>query len=212
MNKLIFGSAVAALAIAVPAAAPAQQLPPAVIAVVDTDRIVQQCTVCAAATQQLQAQLQQVQQRAQALGQPLQTEEQALSTAVNALPAGQQPDQALMQRIQTFQTQQQNAQREIQGRQEQVQRNAAFVRQQMGQRIQPAIVQVMQQRGATIAVDTGATLAINPTVDVTDAVLAIVNQNTAPLNVNAPPPPQQPAAAQPQPQQPQQQRPRPRGR
>lgn len=209
MNRYYLGAAVAALALAVPAAAPAQQLPPAVIAVVDTDRIFQTCTVCVPAQQQLQAQVAQLQQRAQALGQPLQTEEQALSTAVGAIPAGQQPSAALQQRIQAFQTQTQNAQREIAGRQEQIQRNAEFVRQQIGQRIQPAIVQVMQQRGANIALDRGSnTLAINPAVEVTDAVLAVVNQNTAPINVNAPPPQQQ----QPAQQQPQQQRPRPQGR
>lgn len=205
MNKLAFSTAVAVLALAVPVAVQAQPLPPTVIAVVDTDRIAQQCTVCAAANQQLQAQLAQLQQRGQQLGQPLQTEEQALSTAVNALPNGQQPDAALTQRIQAFQAQQANAQREIAQRQEQLQRNAAFVRQQIGQRLGPAIQQIMQQRGATIAIDRGATLAIAPTVDVTDAVLAIVNQNTAALNVNAPPP-QQPA------QQPQPQQPRPQGR
>ena len=211
MNRYILGAAVAALAAAVPAAAPAQQLPPAVVAVVDTDRIFQTCTVCAAAQQQLQAQLTQLQQRAQALGQPLQTEEQALTTLVGGLSAGQQPDAALQQRIQAFQTQSQNAQRELATRQEQIQRNAAFVRQQIGQRIQPAIVQVMQQRGANLALDRNSgTLAINPALEVTDAVLALVNQNTTPLNVNAPPPQQQQPAAQPQ--QPQQQRPRPPGR
>ena len=206
MNKFAFGTAVAVLALAIPAAAPAQQLPPAVIAVVDTDRIIQQCTVCAAANQQLQSQLQQLQQRAQALGTPLQTEEQALEAAFRALPAGQQPDQTLSQRVQAFQTQQQNAQREISGRQEQIQRNAAFVRQQIGQRIQPAVVQVMQQRGANMSIETGVTIAINPSVDITDAVLAIVNQNTAPLNINAPPPQQQPG------QQPAQPQARPQGR
>jgi outer membrane protein len=200
MNKIILGAAAAASALAIPAAAQAQALAPAVVAVVDTDRIASSCTVCTAANQQLQAQLTQLQQRAQQLGQPLQTEEQALTTAVGALRAGQQPDAALTQRIQAFQSQQQNAQREIATRQEQLQRNAAFVRQQIGQRLAPAIQQVMQQRGATIALDRGATLAINPSVDITDAVLAVVNRNTAALNVNAPPPQQAPA-------QPQQQRP-----
>jgi outer membrane protein len=206
MNKFTFGAAAAALALALPAVAQAQALPPAVVAVVDTDRIAAQCTVCVAASQQLQAQLTQLQQRATQLGQPLQTEEQALTTAVNALGAGQQPDATLTQRIQTFQTQQQNAQREIASRQEQLQRNAAFVRQQIGQRLGPAIQTIMQQRGATVAIDRGATLAINPTVDITDAVLALVNQNTAALNVTAPPPQQPPA------QQPPAQQPRPQGR
>jgi Skp family chaperone for outer membrane proteins len=205
MNKFTFGAAAAALALTLPVAAQAQQLPPAVVGVVDTDRIMRECTVCAAANTQLQAQLTQLQQRAEALRTPIQTEGQAIETALRALPQGQQPDAALSQRIQAFQTQQQSAQQEIGTRQQQVERNVAFVRQQVGQRIEPAIQQVMQQRGATIAVDAGATLAISPTVDITPAVLAVVNQNTTPLNVNAPPP-QQPAQPPAQPQQ------RPQGR
>jgi Skp family chaperone for outer membrane proteins len=160
-----------------------------------------ECTVCAAANTQLQAQLQQLQQRAEALRTPIQTEGQAIETALRALPQGQQPDATLSQRITAFQTQQQTAQQEIGTRQQQVERNVAFVRQQIGQRIEPAIQQVMQQRGATVVVDAGATLAIAQSVDITPAVLAVVNQNTSPLNVNAPPPQQQ--AQQPQPQQPQ---------
>jgi Skp family chaperone for outer membrane proteins len=201
MNRFTFGAAAAALAFALPVAAPAQQLPPAVVGVVDTDRIMRECTVCAAANTQLQQQLQQLQQRADALRTPIQTEGQAIETALRALPQGQQPDAALTQRITTFQTQQQTAQQEIGTRQQQVERNVAFVRQQIGQRIEPAIQQVMQQRGATIVVDAGATLAITQSVDITPAVLAVVNQNTTPLNVNAPPPQQQ--AQPPQQQQPQ---------
>jgi Skp family chaperone for outer membrane proteins len=201
MNRFTFSAAIAALALAAPVAAPAQQLPPAVMGVVDTDRIMRECTVCAAANTQLQAQLQQLQQRAEALRTPIQTEGQAIETALRALPQGQQPDATLSQRITAFQTQQQTAQQEIGTRQQQVERNVAFVRQQIGQRIEPAIQQVMQQRGATVVVDAGATLAIAQSVDITPAVLAVVNQNTSPLNVNAPPPQQQ--AQQPQPQQPQ---------
>ncbi len=211
MNSKYLGAA-AALAF-LPTALSAQALAPAVVAVVDTDRIVRTCTVCVAAQTQLQAQITQLQQRAQQLGTPIRTEEQALQTAVNALPQGAQPDAALTARIRAFQTSQQAAQTEISTRQEQIQRNAGFVQQQIGQRVEPAITAVMQQRGATIAIARASTLAINPSVEITDAVLAIVNQNTAPLNVNAPAAPAQPAAGtaqQPATQQPA--RPRPQGR
>jgi len=207
MNKLTLGVLAAATAMTLTVAANAQQLPPAVAGVVDTDRIIRECTVCVAANTQLQSQVQQYQQRQQALGAPLQTEEQALQTAVGAIPQGGQPDAALQQRVRTFETNRQNAARELQGRQQQLQRNVDFVRQQIAQRLQPAIQQVMQQRGATVMLDSGAVLVSAPTIDVTAAVLAVVNQNTTPLNVNAPPPAQQPAPAQPQ----QQQR-RPQGR
>ena len=211
MNKFTFGALAAATAIFIPLAAQAQQLPPAVIGVVETDRIFRECTVCAAANTALQGQVQQLQQRAQALRTPLQTEEQALTQVVSALPQGQQPDAALSQRIQTFQTNQQNAQRELATSQERIERNVNFVRQQIGQRIQPAIQQVMGQRGATLVIDRAAALTYSPAIDLPAAVLAIVNQNTTPLNLNAPAA-QAPAAQPPaQPQQPQQQR-RPQGR
>ena len=209
MNKLTFGVLAAATAMTLSFAAQAQQLPAAAVGIVDTDQIIRTCTVCVAANTQLQAQVQQLQQRAQALGAPLQTEETALQAAVNALPQGSQPDAALGQRIQTFRTNQENAQREVATAQQRIERNVAFVRQQIGQRLQPAIQQVAQQRGATVVLDRGATLSAAPSVDITAAVLAIVNQNTTPLNVNAPPPQQQPAQTQPQQQQPPR---RPQGR
>ena len=211
MNKLIFSAAAAALALAIPVAGQAQQLPPAVVAVVNSQQILQQCTVCVAANTQLQSQRQQLEQRAQQLATPLQTEEQALQTAINAIPQGGQPDAALQTRVRTFQQQQENARRELAGREEQIRRNQSFVLQQIQQRVAPAVQQVAQQRGATIAIEAGSLAWSAPTVDITPAVVAIVNQNTSPLNVNAPPPQQQPAAQQPAPPQPQQQR-RPQGR
>lgn len=211
MKKLIFASALAALAL--PAAVQAQQLPPPVIAVLNTEQVFETCTACAAANTQLQAQGTQLQQRAQQLSTQIQTEGTALQALVNALPQGQQPDAALAARIQTFQTLQQNADQEIAAGRERIQRNLAFVRQQIGQRLRPALTTVMQQRGATLVLDRGGVLDASPTLDITAAVLAIVNQNSAPLNVNAPAPAQQPAAqrpATPQPAQPN--RPRPQGR
>lgn len=214
MNKLTFGATAAALALAMPGVVQAQAIPPAVVAVVDTQRVLTQCTACVAANQQLQTQSQQLDQRVQQLSQPLQTEQQAIQAAVNALPQGQDPDAALQQRIQSFQTQTQNAQTEIQGRRQQLQRNASYVLEQLETPLNTAITQIMQQRGATIAMDRAATLAINPAVEITDAVLAALNAAVTSVNVNAPPPAQQPAAQQPAngQQQPAQQQRRPTGR
>ncbi len=206
MNKLTLGTAAAVLALAIPAAASAQQLPAAVIAVVDTGRILQQCTACTAANTQLQAQAQQLQQRAQQLNQPLETEAQSIQTAISALPQGQQPDAGLQARIRTFRSQQETAQRELQTRQETLQRNRNFVLQQIEQRLSPIVSQVMTQRGAVIAMDRSSTMAHNASIEITDAVLAGLNQQLPTVNVNAPPPAQQPAQ-QPAPQQPQQRRP-----
>ena len=205
MNKPTFAAAAAALALAAPFAAQAQQLPPAVVAVVDIERIGRSCTPCAAALQQIQAQDTQLDQRRQQLATPLQSEQQALQTAVNALQRGQQPDAALTQRIQAFQTQQESAERELTTRANTLQRNLAFVQQQIAQRVIPAAQQVAQQRGATVVLARGGLLYAAPTVDITDAVLAAVNRNTAPIGTTAP------AQQQQQPAQ-QQQQPRPQGR
>ncbi|WP_114951203.1 OmpH family outer membrane protein [Sphingosinicella terrae] len=204
MNKLTFGAAVAALALIAPVAAQAQNIPPAIVAIVDRDRIAQSCTQCVAAQQQLQAQVTQFQQRAQQLSTPLQTEEQAIETALRALPQGGQPDAALQQRIQTFRTNQQAAATELGPRQEQLRRNQSFVVQQILERMDPLVGQVVRQRGANLAVDVSTTLAHNPALDITDSVLQLMNANSTAFNVNAPPPQQQPAQ---QPAQQQQQRP-----
>ena len=45
---------------------------------------------------------------------------------------------------------------------------------------------IMQQRGADLVVDAPPALSAAPALDVTAAVLAIMNQNATPLNVNAP--------------------------
>ena len=190
MTKLVFGSALAALALAIPAAAPAQRLPEAVVAVVDTGRIFEECTACRAAQSQLQTQLQQVQQRAEQLRQPLQTEGQSLQTAINALN-GKQPDAGLQQRIQSLQTRQTQANQELAGREQALRSTQAHVAQQINTRLQPIINQVMQSRGATIVVDRGATLAVSPSIDVTNDVLAQLNQQLPSVSVTPLPQQQQ---------------------
>ena len=194
MNKYLFATALAGLALATPMAVSAQAIPAAVVAVVDRDRIATSCTQCTAAAQQMQVQIQQYQAREQQLTAPLQTEGQAIQAAINAIPQGGQPDAALRARAQTFQVNQQAAERELAGRQETIQRNRTYLVQQIIQRMDPLIAQVMRERGANLAVDVGATLAHAPALDITDAVLALMNQNAAPFSVTAPPPPQQPAA------------------
>ena len=166
MNRLILNTTLAALALAAPAVAMAQQLPAAVIAVVDRDQIATTCTQCVAATQQLQAQGTAYQQRETQLTGPLNTEGQAIQTAINALPQGGQPDAALTARINAYRTNQQAAATELQGRQETIRRNQMFVVRQMTERMDPLIGQVTRSRGANIAVDISATLAHNPAVNV----------------------------------------------
>ena len=197
MNKFVFGAALAALATAIPAAAPAQQTSPAVIVVIDTQRVFAECTACKAAQTQLQTQMQQIQQRAQQLNQPLQTEAQSLQTAAQALK-GAQPDAALQQRATAFQQKQSAAAQEIAQREQAFGRNRAYVAQQINARLDPIINQVMQAHGATIALDTQATLARAASIDVTNEVLASLNQQLPSVTTTAPAQAQQPQQQQPQ--------------
>lgn len=187
MNKFAFGSALAALSLAIPAAAPAQRLGAAVVVVVDTQRVFSECTACKAAQTQLQTQLQQIQQRAQQLGQPIETEAVAIRTAAG----GKAPDAALQTRITALQGKQTAAQQELAGREQAFQRNRAYVAQQINARLDPIINQVMTARGASLALDTQATLARSASMDVTNEVLAALNQQLPSVSVNAPAAPAQ---------------------
>lgn len=195
-TKIILGAAFVALAATAPVVLQAQQLPAPVIAVVNTDQIFGTCTQCVAAQAQIQSQANTLQQRVQTL----QTQIQAEGNALEPLVQNQTQEQiranaALATRIQNFQTMQQNAEREITQSRERIQRNLNFVRQQIGQRIQPAVTAVQAQRGANLVIDSSVALSSSPALDITAAVLAIVNQNSTPINVNAPAPTPAPAAA-----------------
>jgi Skp family chaperone for outer membrane proteins len=195
MNKFAIGSALAALSLAIPAAAPAQRLGAAVVAVVDTDRISRECNACRAAATQLQTQGTTLRTRAQTLQQQLQTQGAPIQTAVNAL-SGKQPDAALQQRITAFQTQQRNAEQELARGEQNLRSVQAHVQQQIGTRLVPIITTVAQARGANIAVDRSAALFAAPALDITNEVLTQLNTQLPSVSVT--PLPQQPGqAAQP---------------
>jgi Skp family chaperone for outer membrane proteins len=196
MNKYTFSVAIAALSLAVPAAAPAQRAPAAAIVVVNTDRIYQECTACRAANAQLQTQVQQIQQRAQQLAQPIQTEGASIQAAIRALN-GKAPDAALQQRITAFQAKQNTGNQEIQGREQTLRSTQANVAQQINARLNPIINQVMTARGANLALDVNATLARAQALDITNEVLAALNQQLPSVTV-APLPQQQQQQQQPQ--------------
>lgn len=194
MNKSALGAAFAALAALYPAAAPAQRIGPAIVAVVDTDRISRECTACRAAATQLQTQGNTLRTRATQLQQQLQTQGQPLQTAVNALN-GRQPDAALQQRITAFQTQERNAQQELARGEQNLRSIQLHVQQQIGRQLQPIINTVMQSRGANLAIDRAATLAAAPALDITNEVLTQLNQRLPSVSVT--PLPQQQQQQQP---------------
>jgi Skp family chaperone for outer membrane proteins len=204
MNKFAIGAALAALSIAVPGAAVAQRAPNAQIVIVDTDRIFRECTACKAAQTTLQGLVTSARTRAQQLGQPLQTEAQSIEQAAAALrnqsgAARTAAETALNNRAQAFQSRQTTAQQELARLEQNIQSTQANVLRQINERLNPIINQVMTARGANVALDTNATLARSSALDVTNDVLAALNQQLPSVSVT-PLPQQQPAPAQPQPQ------------
>jgi len=203
MNKLLFGTAVAVLAAAIPAAAPAQRAPAAVIVVVDTDRVYRECNACRTAQQQLQTQINSAQQRAQTLGQPIQTEAQSIQTAAQAArnqqgAARTQAETALNQRVQALQTRQTTANQELARLEQNIQSTRANVVRQINAQLNPVVNQVMTARGANVALDVNATLARSQALDVTNEVLTALNRQLTTISVT--PLPQQQQTQQQRPQ------------
>lgn len=187
-NKLFF-AALAATAL-VPAAAQAQRAPAAVVVVVDTDRIANECTACRSAASQLQTQTNNLRNRATTLQNQLQTEGKPIQTAYEALK-GKQPDAALQARITAFQTKERNAQQELATAQRNLQSTQAHVSQQISARLQTIIASVAQQRGANVAFEKANTAWAGPAVDITNDVLAQLNQQLPAVSVTPLPQTQQ---------------------
>ena len=194
MRKTLILSAIAAAA-AIPATAQAQRVPAAVVVVVDSDQIYRDCNACRTAQTQLQSQAQALQTRRQTLLTQLRPEGEAIRTAVQALN-GKQPDAALTKRVQDFQQREQQANEELQRMQQNLQSIQANVIRQIEERLRPAINQVMNQRGANVAVDVDSTLAHAAAINVTPAVLAALNATLPSVSLTPLPQQQQPAQQQ----------------
>jgi outer membrane protein len=211
MKNFAIGAAIA-LSLAIPAAATAQRVPAATVVVVDRNRILTECTACRAAQPQLQNMENQLRQRAQVLGQPIETELQSIQQAAQAArnqqgAARTTAEGQIQQRLQALEARRTTAQQELGQLEQNYRSTLANVLQQIEQRMNPIISQVMTQRGANLAIDVGATYAHAGALNVTDAVLAALNQQLPSVSVTPLPQQQQ----QPQ-QQPQQPRPQPSGR
>lgn len=195
MTKYLAAALIAASTLATPALA--QRAPAAVVVVVDTDRIAAECTACRSASQQIQQREQQLRTRAQTLQTQLQTEGKPIQDAINALGT-KQPDAALQQRVTAFQTKQRSAEQELANGQRNLQSTQAHVNQQIGTRLRTIISAVAAQRGANLAVSKDSTLFSATTVDVTDAVLAQLNQQLPAVSVTPLPQTQQQQQTNPQ--------------
>jgi Skp family chaperone for outer membrane proteins len=180
MKTQIAAALVAVSALATPALA--QRAPAAVVVVVDTDRVYRDCNACRTAQTQLQSQVTGLRNRQKALEDQLRPEGQAIQTAVNAL-AGKPADAALQNRAKAFQQRQEQANQELARTQQNLQSIQANVLRQINEKLQPVINQVMTQKGANIAVDVDATLAHGAATNVTNDVLAALNQQLPSISV-----------------------------
>jgi Skp family chaperone for outer membrane proteins len=199
MNKLALGTAIAALSVALPgtaALAQRNQGNAPVILVVDTGRVLNECTACKAAGAALQQQAQALQQRQQQVQQQLRTEGQPLQTAMNALN-GRPADAALQARVTAFQNRQQQLAQELQGRNATLESTQAHVTQQLGDRLLTIVESIRAARRASIVVSKQSTLANDNAVDVTTEALTQLNQQLPSVSVTPMP---QAAAPAPQPQ------------
>ena len=189
MKTLLISTSLIASAL-LPAAAHAQAIPAAVVAVVDLEKVQTQCTACQAASTALRSQVTALQTRGSSLAAPLQAEGKSIQAAVDALK-GKEPDAALQARIKAFQNKQQQGEQELQRQQQQIQRNQAYIGQQIQAKLGPIYQQVMQKRGANVMVEQGATLANGANLDVTNDVLAALNAQLPSVQTTAPAPTQQ---------------------
>ena len=179
MKNLVLSLAVTVSALTFSGAAEAQQRS---VLVVDTDRILNECTACKSAATQLQSQVQQGRTRAQQLEASLKTEAAALEKAVQAL-GGKQPDAALQARITAFRTKQQQGQTELGTRQNAIESTQANVQQQIGTRIVQIAEQSRARRQAQLVVTKSSALASDPAIDITGEVLAALNQQLPSVSV-----------------------------
>jgi len=171
MHKILISAAAAALAIGLPAAAHAQQ---ANILVVDSDRLMSDCTACKAASTQLQSRQAALRTRAQTLQTQLEAEGKPIQAAVDALN-GKDPDAALQAKITAFETKRRNSSQELQTSTNSLQSTVAHVQQQIGQKIVALVEATRARRGAAIILSKNSTIANDNAIDVTTEVMTALN-------------------------------------
>jgi Skp family chaperone for outer membrane proteins len=191
MKTLLISAALAASALSTSAIAQSR----ADILIVDSDRVLTDCTACKAANTQLQQRQAALKSRAETLQTQLQTEGKPIQTAIDALN-GKDPDAALKARIDAFETKQRNAQQELGNGQQTLQSTLAHVQQQIGTKLVSVVEQVRARRGASVVMAKNSTIANDNAVDVTTEVLTALNQQLPSVSVT--PLPQQPQSKQPQ--------------
>jgi outer membrane protein len=196
MKKMLISAALAASLL--PATALAQQTPAAVIVVVDSNRVANECNACKTAAAALRAQAAQLDARRTTLNNQLSAEGKAIQDAVDALPKGTQPNAALQARAKAWEAKAQQAQQELGQAQQRLQSTNVNILRQIKEKLDPAVRTVMAQRGANLVIDSENTASFAPALDVTNQVIAQLNTSLPSISATPLPQPAQPPQQQPQ--------------
>jgi outer membrane protein len=188
MKKMLISLALASVAIAPFAAAPAlaQVLPAAVIIIVDMDQVFQDSAAGKQAQAELKTRLDGIQARLASLRTSFGAEEQALGQAQPAQTATPAVIAAWQTKVKDFSTRKSQAEAELQKRDQDFQASRQYVLKQINDGAQPIITQIMKERGASIALAEGATLQHAASVDVTTDVVARLNKSLPRVTTTAP--------------------------
>lgn len=156
-------------------AAQAQTLPPAVIVIVDMDRVFNSTIAGKQAQTELKAKVDAMTARANTLRAQFGAEEETLGKTQPA-PTNTAARPAWEAKVRDFQTRQQTAQTELSNREKEFQASRQYVLKQITDAANPIITTLMRERGATIAMPEGATLQHASSIDVTADLVARVDK------------------------------------
>lgn len=188
MTKTMKAALAAVMLAGISAPAAAQQLSPAVIVIVDMERIVNDSAAGKQAGTEIQTKVSSLQARGTTLQTQLKTEAEAIQAGqANKSLAGA----ALEQRVQAFGQKQQQAQQELARLESDIQRSRQFVIKQITDAANPIITTIMREKGASIALAEGATLQHSASLDITNDVVARINTSLPRVSTT---PPAAPAA------------------
>lgn len=182
--KMIVRAAIAgALAVAsitaLPVVASAQAA--SQIVVVDMSRIAAESAASKSAEPQLKAKFESVQSRAKALGDQFRGEYETLQKAQPSMAK-----EAFQAKARDLQQRQVTAENEVRGKEQDYARSVQYVRQQILEAVNPIITAVMREKGAVLAMDRDATLAVAQSLDVTTDVMTRLNAALPRVSINPP--------------------------
>lgn len=177
-------TAIAALALGFMAApAVAQKLSPPTIVIVDMDRIVNESAAGKTAGTEIQTKVSTLRTRATTLQTQLKADAEAIQKGqADKTLAGA----ALEARAKAFGDKQQQAQQELGRLENDVQRTRQYVVDQITDAANPIITAVMREKGASIALQEGATLQHSASLDITNDVIARLNTATPRVSTKPP--------------------------